>query len=351
MEANSILSSLFAPAILFFALGMISVLVRSDLEIPPPVVKFCAIFLLLSIGLEGGIEAVEAVQESPDLPAAMAMVAAFGIVVSILTVVFSQKIFRVVLGFKTADAWATAGLYSAVSSVTLMVAVSMARAAQDAVPEDLIYNGWMVATNVFLDAPGIIAAIVLGRMALLREAKDTSKRVRLRGLLRDSVFGWAIWLMMGGLVVGILSQTFSPSRMADTMQFFGALFHGVLSLYLLELGMVAAKRIGELKEYGTKLVRTIPVAWILPQIWALMAIAGIYAIHLVFPGTLGWGDAFVFAAMAGSASYISAPPALRAAIPEANPAVYLPMALVLTFPFNIIVSLPLWLAVSQALWG
>jgi hypothetical protein len=157
--------------------------------------------------------------------------------------------------------------------------------------------------------------------------------------------------MLCGLLVGALAQSFSPARMESAMVFFDDLFHGVLTLFLLDMGMMAARRLAELREYGTKLVRAIPAAWILPQIWASTAAVGIYGIHLMFPGLLGWGDAFVFAAMAGSASYISAPPAVRAAIPEANPSIYLPMSLVLTFPFNILVSLPIWLVLCQALWG
>jgi hypothetical protein len=349
--SDLILPSMFAPPILFFILGMVTIFVRSDLEIPPEVTKFLSIFLLLSIGLEGGIEGIEALGVRPDLLGAMAMVAIFGVILSLLTAVFSAKVFKSFVGFKTSDAWATAGLYSAVSSVTLLAAVGMANAAQEAAPDQLIYGDWMVAANVFLDAPGVIAAIFFGRMALMREGIGKGVVQDKRELFRDAVFGWAIWLMLCGLLVGILGQSFSPRRMDSAMEFFDNMFAGMLCLYMLEMGMLAAKRIGELREYGTKLVRAIPVAFILPQVWAIAAALGMYGINLIFPGLLGWGDAFVFVAMAGSASYISAPPAMRIAIPEANPSVYLPMALALTFPFNILVSLPIWLMLCTALWG
>jgi hypothetical protein len=339
------------PPILFFILGMVTVFVKSDLEIPSPVVKACSIFLLISIGLEGGIKAVKAAGARPDLPAVMAMVAVFGIVVSVLTAVVAQKVFKNIVGFKTADAWATAGLYSAVSSVTLMMAAGMASAAQAAMPGATIYTGWMVAANVFLDAPGVIATVFLARLALSREGSGMEVELDKRELFLDAVFGWAIWLMICGLLVGVLGQSFSPKRTESAMEFFGELFTGVLCIYLLEMGMVAARRLGELREYGAKLWRAIPVAWILPQVWALTAAIGMSGLNRMFPGMLGWGDAFVFVAMAGSASYISAPPAMRAAIPEANPSVYLPMSLALTFPFNIVVSLPVWLTLCKTLWG
>jgi hypothetical protein len=117
MEIERILADLFAPAILFFVLGMVTVFVRSDLEIPPVISKALAIFLLISIGLEGGVEGVEAVGVEPRLLAAMAVIAIFGIIVSVVTTVFSAKTFKTIVGLKTADAWATAALYGAVSEV------------------------------------------------------------------------------------------------------------------------------------------------------------------------------------------------------------------------------------------
>jgi hypothetical protein len=346
-----LLREFFGPAMLFFVLGLATVLVKSDLEIPPAVSKFLAIFLLISIGLEGGIEGVEAAQEHPGLLAAMTAVAIFGIVLSSLTAVFSASVFKNIVGFKTADAWATAGLYGAVSSATLLAAISMAKAAQEAAPGELIYGEWMVAANVFLDALGVIAAIVFGRIALLREGSGMAVEVNRKGLFRDAIFGWAIWLMLCGLLVGALGQSFSPKRIDGAMEFFDDMFAGMLCLFLLDMGMVAARRLGEVREYGAKLVRAVPVAFIVPQMWAITAAIGMYGVNLMFPGLLGWGDAFVFAAMAGSASYISAPPAMRAAIPEANPSVYLTMSLALTFPFNILISLPFWLVLCRALWG
>lgn len=337
---------------LFFVLGMITVLVKSDLKIPPEIVKGASIILLISIGLEGGLEAVKAMKAQPDFLSLILVLSAFAILVSSLTALLSAKFLERIVGFKTADAWATAGLYGAVSSATLMAAIGLVNEFKEAAPNELIYGGWMPALNVFLDAPGVIAAIFFGRLAI-EKSKGTGANVTLdkKELFRDAVFGWAIWLMICGVVVGILAQIFSPKRLESTMALFDGMFIGVLCIFLLEMGMVAARRLGELKELGSRIPLAVLAAFGMPQIWAFASIGGTYVIHLMFPGLLGWGDAFVFAAMAGSCSYISGPPAIRAALPEANPSAYLGMSLALTFPFNIIVSLPLWMTACRLLWG
>ncbi len=351
MDLSILLGDLFAPAMLFFIIGMLTVFIKSDLEIPPEITKAAAIFLLISIGIEGGAEAVYALQKEAGLLTVILATAGIAIVVATISVVFNATIFSKI-GFSTADAWATAGVYGAVSSATLVAAVGVAEAAAKAVPGELIYVGWMPAANVFLDAAGVIAAIFLGRMALARESRAKQAiSIDKKGLFHEALVGYAIWLMLAGVIVGVLSSIFSPDRLDSANAFFDEMFAGILCIYLIDMGMLAARRLGELKALGSRLVLAIVAAFGLPQIWAGAAMLGMYGLHLAFPGMVGWGDAFVFAAMAGSASYISAPPALRAAIPEANPSTYLPMALALTFPFNLLVSFPLWKMMAQALWG
>lgn len=352
MNLTDVLPSLFAPPILFFLLGMVTVLVKSDLEIPPEIVKGASIFLLISIGLEGGLEAVDAWRVDPDILSVILTLMVFGILISSMTAIFSAKFLEKVVGFNAADAWGTAGLYGAVSSATLLAAIGIVEPFQAATPEELIYGGWMPAVNVFLDAPGVIAAVFFGRLAIERLKKERAQiTLDKKELFRDSVFGYAIWLMICGLAVGGLAQVFSPNRLESAMAFFDEMFIGILCIFLLEMGMTAARRLGELRELGRRLILAVVTAVGMPQIWAGVAMAAAYVAHLMFPGMLGWGDAFVFAAMAGSASYISAPPAIRAALPEANPTIYLGMSLALTFPFNMIVSLPLWMIICRALWG
>lgn len=349
--ATDILPSLFAPPILFFLLGMVTILVKSDLEIPPEIIKGASIFLLLSIGLEGGLEAVDAVRVDPGFLSVILVLMAFGILISSMTAILGAKLLERVVGLSTADAWGTAGLYAAVSSATLLAAIGIVEPFQTAAPDKLIYGGWMPAVNVFLDAPGVIAAVFFGRLAIERSKGTSHVHLDRKELLRDSVFGYAIWLMICGLIVGGLARMFSPDRLDGAMAFFDEMFIGILCIFLLEMGMTAARRLRELRELRSRIVLAVIAALGMPQIWAGFAIAAAYVTHLMFPGMVGWGDAFVFAAMAGSASYISAPPAIRIAIPEANPTIYLGMSLALTFPFNLIVSLPLWMMLCRALWG
>jgi len=349
-----ILADLLNPAVLFFVFGILTVLVKSDLEIPSAVSYGAAVFLLVSIGLEGGAEVVEAVQEEPSLITAIVVIALFGMMLAIFSTLVNAGVFKA-LKLSTADAWALAAVYGAVSSATMVAAVGIAKAAQEAAPQETIYGAWMPVANIFLDAPGVIAALILGRLALAREKRNTlggaGIQLDRKELLRESVFSYAIWLMVGALVIGILAQQFSPRRMESAMTFFDDLFIGVLCLYLLDMGMLAARRLGEIKALGARLIPTVFSGMGIPQIWFITALLGMYGINLLFPGTLGWGDAFVFAAMAGSASYISAPPAVRAAIPEANPSIYLTMSLAVTFPFNILISLPIWAILARWLWA
>ncbi len=347
-----LLEGLFGPPMLFFALGIISVLVKSDLEVPAAMRTGLAMFLLAAIGLNGGSEAVVALVKYPALLAVIIIAALFSIFCGVFISFSTGNILKKFAGLKTADAWAAAGHYGAVSSATLAVGVSIAAAAQEAVGSGiLVFGGWMPALYPFMDSPALISAILIGRIALAKEGIGGGAKVDPKKILHEGVFGMAVWLLVASLVIGMLAQYFSPKEMDRTMLFFGDMFRGVLCLFLLDMGLAAGKQIGALKELGKRIGRAFMVAFILPQLWGVMGILGIYALHLAFPGLLGWGDAFVFATIAGGCSFVSAPAAMRASIPEANPSIYLPMAVALTFPFNIIIGMPLWQIMCRVLWG
>ncbi len=348
---ETILAGMFAPVILFFLLGILTVLVKSDLEIPPAMGKALAIFLMVAIGLSGGAKAIKALEIAPALLGVIVIVAVLAIICGAFFAFSTGNILKRA-GLKTADAWATGGHYGAVSSVTLAVGVGIASAAQEAAPSGtLIFGGWMPVIYPFMDSPSLVTAIILGRMALAREAVGEGIKIDIKKILHHSIFGMAVWLLVCSLFIGIVSQTFSPREMGRTMLLFDGMFRGVLALFMLDMGMAAGRNIGALKEIGANLWKIILVAFGLPQIWALVGILGVFGIHSLMPGMVGWGDAFVFATIAGGCSYITAPAAMRIAIPEANPSVYLPMALALTFPFNIIIGVQLWRIISMALWG
>ena len=321
------------------------------MTIPPAMSTAMAIFLLAAIGLEGGGEAVEAIKAYPELLLVVIIVAVISGILGVFFAFSTGNILIKVAKMKAADAWAAGGHYGAVSSATLAVGVGIAAAWAEKTPEILVFGGWMPAMYPFMDSPALLAAIILGRIALVKGRGGAGAKLDMKKVLQHSIFGMAVWLLVGSLLIGMLAQAFSPGEMADTMVFFDGMFRGVLALFLIDMGMAAARQIGALKELGANLWKVILLAFAVPQIWGLLGIAAMYAVHLAMPGLLGWGCAFVFATIAGGASFISAPAAMRVAIPEANPSIYLPMSIALTFPFNIIIGIPLWQVICMTLWG
>ncbi|HSV74044.1 MAG TPA: sodium-dependent bicarbonate transport family permease [Chthonomonadales bacterium] len=346
-----ILAGFFTPVIMFFILGMVTTLVKSDLEIPEAMSRSMAIFLMVAIGLRGGSRAVQAIKEHPELLIVVTMVAVLAAILGVLIAVLTATIMRKVAKLRTADAWAAGGHYGAVSSATLALACSLAAEAQKAAPDQLIYVGWMPAMYPFMDSPALLAAIIVGRIALAREAGAAGVGVNVGKVLHHSIFGLAVWLLISSLIIGTLTQIFSPNDLRDSLAFFDGMFRGVLALFLLDMGMVAARRLAALRELGSRLWKVVLLAWALPTTWGFLGILAMFAVHCALPGLVGWGDAFVFAAIAGGCSYISAPIAMKVAMPEANPSISLPMALALTFPFNVIVNMTVWQIVCRALWG
>jgi hypothetical protein len=345
-----VLRGLFTPAILFFAVGIATVLVKSDLTIPPEMSVAMAIFLMMAIGLKGGVEGIKALTVAPELFGVVIAVALFAMLCGPFFAIATAKVLKRFAKLTTADAWAAGGHYGAVSAVTLAVGVALAVAAQEAAPGELVFVGWMPAMYPFMDSSALIAAIVFGRMALAREGLGAGVNVDVKRLLHMSISGMAVWLLGSSLVVGALAQTFSPDEVAKSMRFFHDMFRGVLSLFLLDMGMAAGRQLGALRKFRAGIFRVVAVAYTLPLVWGVVGILGIYGLNLAKPGLLGWGDAFVFATIAGGCSYVTAPVAMRASIPEANPSVYLPMSIALTFPFNIVVSIPIWMIICMTLW-
>lgn len=346
-----VLAGLFSPMILFFVLGMVTVFVKSDLKIPSEVSFTMSLFLMASIGLEGGGEAVAAIMVDPAILGVVLLTALFAVLCGPSFAIVTANILKKFAKFKTADAWATGGHYGAVSSATLFVAVALASAEQEANPAALIYVGWLPAMYPFMDSPALLAAIFFGRLSITKEGLSTDISVSKKAILQQTIFGMAVWILLCSLIVGMIAMRFSPIEYDKAMNFFDGIFRGVLCLFLLDMGMAAARRFRELKELGTNLIKGIAIALILPQVWGTVGIFGMYAFNLLFPGVLGWGDAFVFAAIAGGCSFITAPAAMRASLQEANPSIYLPMSVALTFPFNILVGMPLWIWMCRMLWG
>jgi hypothetical protein len=311
------------PVILFFALGVLARLAKSDLRLPEALYETLSIYLLLAIGLKGGAQI--AVQPLATLwPVALAAVALSALVPLVLF-----PVLRTLVRLGPADAASIAAHYGSVSVVTFAVAQSVL---QRAGIEPEAYLAMLVA---LMEAPGIVVGVVLARRAMAGGAVAAGWGT----LLHEVLFGKAVVLLLGGIAIGWIA---GPQALAPIDPLFTGLFKGVLALFLLELGLVAGGRLQDLKRAGPRLVAFGLVA---PP---LLAIAG-GSVGLL----LGLSAAGVatLATLAASASYIAAPTAMRIAVPQANPSLSIGLALGVTFPFNVLVGIPLYVEAARRLAG
>lgn len=313
------LAGLLSPPVLCFGLGALSVALRSNLRLPAPVFEAVSIYLLLAIGLKGGAELSETHLSAFALPALAAL--ALGIVIPVWTF-FGLRRFA---GFETADAASLAAHYGSVSAVTFIAVVAWLDA------RGIAHEGFMTTLLALMEAPAIIVALILARLAGAKEP--------LGHAVREVLGGKSILLLVGGLLIGAVA---GKAGLAPVRPFFGDLFLGFLCLFLLELGIVAAQKADEAFKAGPRLLA-----------FALGAppIHGFIGVALGIAAGLSEGGAIILGTLAASASYIAAPAAIRIALPEANTAYALGAALALTFPFNLVVGIPLYAAMARALMG
>ncbi len=313
-------ANLLSPPVLCFVLGAIALRLRADLGLPEAVYSVLSAYLMLSIGLRGGAELAHEPLASLAGPVAGAL--ALGIAIPL----WSYAALRRFWGLGIADAAAMAAHYGSVSAVTFAAVTAMLD--RQGTP----FEGYAATLLAVMEVPAIIIGIGLARAAGAGSGRPLGS---LGGVLASK----SVLLLLGGLVIGALS---GPERLAPVQPFFTGLFPGALCLFLLELGRVTAQRLGEFSGAGRRLVA---FALIAPPIHA---VAGLVVAQAV---GLSEGGAVVLATLAASASYIAAPAAVRQALPEANPGFYLTCALGITFPFNIIIGLPLYQAMAGWLYG
>ncbi|MCD5383519.1 sodium-dependent bicarbonate transport family permease [candidate division WOR-3 bacterium] len=320
---HSILIQILSPPILFFALGIFAALVKSDLKIPEAMSTAMTIFLLCAIGLEGGIGIAKAGIGDVLAPALAAIVLGVGITLLGYTILTRLK-------FDVANAGGIAGHYGAVSSATMLLGFAYLDRLN--VP----YEAFVPTLYPLMDSPAILTGILLARIALAKQ-KGATTRVSVSKILKESVLGKAVLLLIASLVIGYIGGVEGTSGI---MPFFDGMFKGVLCLFMLDMGLVAAARLTEWKVVGYKLAA---YAFIMPPIHGIVG---------VLLGTwvgLSVGGATMLGIIAGSASYISAPAAMRAAVPDANPSLSLTASVALTFPFNILIGIPLYYTVARML--
>jgi hypothetical protein len=312
MNLDFLFHDLSNPTILFFLLGIVAVLIKSDLEIPESSFKFISLYLLFSIGFRGGQELQHSEWTSEIFWSLI-----FGMGIAACIPVYSFFLIRKRVGISNAAAIAAA--YGSVSAVTLVAALSFLEL------QNLRFNGHMVAVMAFMEFPAIIVGVLL-----LRIYEHNDSRFSLPELLRHSLANGSVLMIMGSLTIGLLSDS---KQAADIAPFTTDIFKGFLALFLLEMGMTTAKRIKTFKTHGW------PMAIFAVVIPALNGIIVAWLSQFV---TTDPSNRFLFAVLGASASYIAVPAAMRLAAPKADPGLYIPMALGLTFPFNIAFGMPLY---------
>lgn len=325
MDAGPLIDNLLSPPILFFFLGMLATLVRSDLEIPRELSRLFSLYLLWAIGFKGGVAL-----RSAGLGVETMMPLVMAVVLSAVTPLYIAPLLRAAK-FKVADACAAAGAYGSVSVVTFITAQKFLE------NQNIEFGGHLVAALALMEAPAIITGVMLYRaMSEGSSARQLfgERRGELKHLLHEAVVSGPVFLLLGSIAVGALTG----SRGWQSLEPFGKdLFDGVLVLFLLDSGLTASR---ELKNITGSKRLAAAVSVVVPLINAVLGLAVVAMLGM------SRADGFLFVILAASASYIAVPAAMKMAIPEANPGLYLPMALGLTFPFNITIGIPLYYAAA-----
>jgi uncharacterized protein len=314
--------NLLSPMVLAFALGLIAVWVKSDLKLPEALYTTLSIYLLFSIGLKGGAELSVTSLEALWKPVLATLV--LGVTIPFVAYAVLRRMGR----FSVVDAAAIAAHYGSVSAVTFTAALTFAQA------QNIPLEGFLPALVAVLEVPGIAIALWLARSAMTGKA---GAPLGFAGVWRELLTGRSLFVLVGGLMIGWLS---GKPGLEQVKPFFVDPFKGALTLFLLEMGMVAAGRLRDFFKVGPFLIL---FALIMPVV---NGVAGVLLGHAAGMTT---GGAFVLGTMAASASYIAAPAAIRVALPQANPAYYLGASLGVTFPFNLALGIPLYYAVSNLL--
>jgi hypothetical protein len=318
MNFNLLFENITNPALLFFVLGIIAVVLKSDLEIPENSSKFISLYLLFAIGFKGGQEL-----SHEKFTAEIAWSMVFGISISILIPLYTFFILRRKLG--VFDSGAIAAAYGSVSAVTFVTAVSYLESQQMAL------HGHMVAIMALMESPAIIVGLIL---ISLYNKQETNK-IKKRTVLKHSLTNGSVLLILGSLVIGFLA---SAKQAEGIKPFTNDLFKGFLAIFLLDMGITSGKKLKSFFSFG----------WF-PFLFALLIplINGSLFAFFSFLVTEDVANRFIFAILAASASYIAVPAAMKITVPKANPGLYLPMALAVTFPINITIGMPLYFLIVQ----
>jgi len=342
--ANGLLN--ISPPVLFFILGVVAALVRSNLRMPKALTKSLSLYLMWAIGFKGGVELTR-----EGLPAGGIMAIALAVALAIVVPLYCFPILRRLVD--RSNAAALTGVYGSVSVVTFLTASAVLQ------ERGVAFGGHMVAAMTLMEFPAIVIALILlratGRSGTEPAGESTGGNAAAQGLpavparsaggpagwgslMHEALLNGPVLLLLGSLTIGALS---GERGYAVFKPLCTDVFPGVLAFFLLDMGLLAAARMRDILSIPRSLVLFAIVA---PLFNAALALAAARLLGVV------QGDAFLLAVLAASASYIAAPAALRMAIPQAKPSLYISLALGVTFPFNIAVGIPLYLAATTWLW-
>jgi hypothetical protein len=318
MDLHLLFDNLSNPALLFFFLGLIAVQLKSDLRIPENSSKFISLYLLLSIGFKGGQELSHSIIDAEIIGSLF-----FGIGLALLVPVYCYYILR--LRFSVENSGAIASAYGSVSAVTFVTTISFLEM------EGIPFGGHMVAVMALMEAPSIIIGVLL--MAIHK--KDTSEKFSIGKITMHSLTNGSVLLILGSLVIGYVA---SDAQAEGIKPFTTDIFKGFLAVFLLDMGITSGKKLGAFIKKGWF---ALCFAIVVPIFNGIM----VAMITSLFIDDVG--NRLLFSILGASASYIAVPAAMKLAAPKASPSLYIPMALAITFPFNITFGMPLYLYIIE----
>ncbi len=325
MNQALIFENIFSPAVLFFLLGALAVFLKINLEIPQPVSKLLSLYLLISIGFKGGVELIVS-----GLSGSVLKILILCFVMAVIVPVYAFPILR--QRFDSGDSAALSASFGSISAVTFITASSFLNELA------VEHSGFMIAALALMESPAIVMGLILHEKSKQTPNNEQEKKRKFATIIQTSILNTSVFLLLGALVVGALSEFFDHSGVEKIAPFTNQIFYGVLCLFLLEMGISAASRINELRKSGIFLIA---FSVLFPLFNAFIAIA------LARFFSLEPGNALLFVILCASASYIAVPAAMRSSLPNANPSLYLSAALGVTFLFNIIIGIPLYFSLTQ----
>jgi len=314
--------NLTSPIILSFALGLFAALVRSDLSVPEAVAKALSIYLLFAIGFKGGVAVA-----AHGLDARLVLALIVGALLSAVLPFIAFALLRVLTRLDRLNAAAVAGHYGSISIVTFVAGTSVLER------QGIVADGYMVAVAAIMEAPAILSALWLVSRGEGGARMDA-------GLWREILVNGSIVLLVGAFMIGLIT---GADGLAEIESFIVTPFKGVLCLFLLDMGLVAGR--GLRQSHGLITPSLLLFGVLMPLIGSLAGLVAGLALGL------STGSVVLMMVLSASASYIAVPAAMRVALPEADPGIYLTLSLGITFPFNLTLGIPLYLAIASALAG